>query len=721
MDQRYGRVERKTYSGPEKFWKKLLRRNRLFLLWFPAMLIYDEIVFRIAVGDAGVGFAGIFYTLVFSIAIGCFLTLISTIFINKINVYIVITLISVITLVFGVQLVYIGQFRDFFRWSTLGLAGDVTQFWREALAQIFAKLIPILFLLVPLVVYCVWGRERAPALGTPLRVKGVLLALVVMFHLTALAGIVTDSDAGDTYNGTFSPSRASGYFGLLTETRLDIKYAIFGEPEFENPGGDVAGLESGLNPFGTESSDPGPGGTEPPSTGGETGEVEPPKPIVYGDNVLDIDWDSLIANEKNSDIKAAHEYFSALTPTKKNEYTGYFEGKNLIQLTLEGFSYKAVEAAPELFPVLSKMLNGGFVLDNYYNSLWGGSTATGEYVSMTGVFYNTAECLKMSANNYWPFTLGRVFDAKGYGVYAFHNHTYTYYGRDKSHPNFGYADYVGIGNSVGNMQIGVKGDDWDLWPRSDLELAKRTVDYYIDNAPFHVYYMTVSGHANYTFGGNNMARRHREEVENLNYSDGVKAYIACQLEVEYMLEYIVERLEAAGQLENTVFVMNADHYPYALEEKEQAELYGLPEKDILGNFDLYRNGAVIYCASMEEPVHITKPCSAIDLIPTVLNLFGVNYDSRLFMGVDLNSTTDPIVVLNCANGYSAWNWINSYGSYNTQTKKFTPAPGVTVDDEAISQYVSQMNSIVATKRKYSLRILDRDYYKYVFPNGISSY
>ena len=37
-----------------------------------------------------------------------------------------------------------------------------------------------------------------------------------------------------------------------------------------------------------------------------------------------------------------------------------------------------------------------------------------------------------------------------------------------------------------------------LWPNSDLEMIDVTVDDYINNDKFLAYYMTVSGHLNYT-------------------------------------------------------------------------------------------------------------------------------------------------------------------------------------------------------------------------------
>ena len=108
------------------------------------------------------------------------------------------------------------------------------------------------------------------------------------------------------------------------------------------------------------------------------------------------------------------------------------------------------------------MSNEGFVFENYYNSLWGGSTASGEYSNVTGNFYNAANCLRKSGSTKQPFVLGNQMKKIGYKTYAYHNNTYTYYTRNLSHPNFGYS-YKGIGNGLTGLK--------SCWPRSDYEMA----------------------------------------------------------------------------------------------------------------------------------------------------------------------------------------------------------------------------------------------------------
>lgn len=678
------------------------RRNAFFFLFLPLAVFYMEVVFHFAVyGELPL--RTLLVLLLFSGAFGFLFGGIALLMPLPVNRMFTTVVFTVTTLVFESQYVYFRFFKSYYRFATMGMAGGALRdFWRETLSTISTSWFGILLLALPLIFFLMRRKNYAPAFAPTFAFRIYMLVLALCFHFLAVGVVSLDNgDFGDRhyYKNEFSATEAVKRFGVVTDMRLDMHVTLFGErtADDDGPGGEsVNPFESTTDPEVT---------TEPADTS-ETTEAttESPAPVEYGDNVMDIDFAALAEAETNKDIKAAHEYFGSLTPTKKNAYTGMFKGKNLIFMTLEGFSYKTIDK--DRTPTLYKMATEGFVFNNYYNSLWGGSTATGEYTTMTGLFHNSAKCLEMSAKDNMYFAMGNQLSRIGYKTYAFHNHYYTYYGRDKSHPNFGY-EFIAINHGLEGLT--------DCWPRSDYEMAVATLPYYINlEQPWHAYYMTVSGHANYSFMGNNMSKRHKDVVENLTCSDNVKAYHACQYEVELMLEELVRQLDEAGELENTVFVMNADHYPYALSDSELAELYGIPEAGIHKNFDLLRNGLIIWSASMTEPVVVDKPCSSIDIIPTISNLFGLEYDSRLLMGVDILSDTMPLVILNQDGDGSAWNWINAYGAYNSATKTFTPYPGFEASDEEIAAYVKQMNGVVQRKNKYAHLILEKNYYAYLF-------
>ncbi|MDE6108220.1 MAG: LTA synthase family protein, partial [Oscillospiraceae bacterium] len=358
-----------------------------------------------------------------------------------------------------------------------------------------------------------------------------------------------------------------------------------------------------------------------------------PTPVVYEYNVMDIDFETLAREETKKPLREMHQHFAQVEPTRQNEYTGYFEGKNLIWLTAEGFSRFVVD--PELTPTLYMLANEGFVFRNFYNPLWWVSTTDGEYAATTSLIPKSGVwSMAQSASNSMYFAMGNQLRRQGYATRAYHNHTYSYYHRDQSHPNLGY-DYKGLGNGLNVTKI---------WPESDLEMMEVSGPEYIGSSesPFHTYYMTVSGHLGYTFMGNNMSTRHRNEVSHLPYSEGPRAYLACQLELELALKNLLEQLEEAGELENTVICLSADHYPYGLEQSQLEELNGGP---LDMRFELYRSTLILWSGDMEEPIIIDKPCASLDILPTLSNLFGLEYDSRLLMGRDILSDSPGLVIL----------------------------------------------------------------------------
>ena len=166
------------------------------------------------------------------------------------------------------------------------------------------------------------------------------------------------------------------------------------------------------------------------------------------------------------------QYFASQAPTQQNQYTGLFKDKNLIFITAEGFSYATIDK--DRTPALYKLSHNGFVFSNYYQPNWTQSTTGGEFAAMCGIiptWVNGNTAFAESGDNAMPFGLGWQFQTRGYTTMAYHNNTYTYYGRNVTHPNLGY-DFIGIGNG---LELPT-----DAWPRSDLEMMQATIDQQID-------------------------------------------------------------------------------------------------------------------------------------------------------------------------------------------------------------------------------------------------
>lgn len=336
------------------------------------------------------------------------------------------------------------------------------------------------------------------------------------------------------------------------------------------------------------------------------------------------------------------------------------------------------------------MQEEGFKFKNFYTPSWGVSTSDGEYVACTGLlpkegvwsFYN-------SSKNYMPFAMGNQLKSEGYETKAYHNHYFDYYFRNESHPNLGYT-YKGLGNGL---------DVTETWPESDLEMIELTVPEFIDTQPFHVYYMTVSGHLQYNFYGNYIAAKNRSLVENLPYSDKVKAYLSCNIELDKAMEKLIQELDIRGIAEDTLIAISPDHYPYGLTLTEISEL---ANKEING-YELYKGVFLLWSKGM-EPVEIDEICSSLDIIPTLSNLMGLEYDSRLLMGSDILSSSEPLVI------FQDRSWMTDKMYFNSRTGEVTSQNGF-VPDEA---YIRNISEEVKNKFKVSAGILDYNYYEKVF-------
>ena len=429
-------------------------------------------------------------------------------------------------------------------------------------------------------------------------------------------------------------------------------------------------------------------------------QTEPPE-VVYEPNVMDFDFAGLAQTEKNSRIASIHKYVNTVEPTMKNEYTGLFKGKNLILITAEAFSKEVID--PVLTPTLYRLANEGICFEDYYQPMWGGSTSSGEFSVLTGlVSASGTNSIKEARQQDLFLSIGKQLQKEGYYSAAYHNHLYTFYDRDKTHTYYGYDTFMGLHNG---MEEGVK----EVWPESDLEMMDFTVPLYIDKQPFSIYYMTVSGHCRYNYLGNKMSKKNYDVVKDLDCSETVKCYLACQLELEYAMESLVRQLEEAGIADDTLIVLSTDHYPYGLEggttwgnKKDYvAELYGYDPKN---HIERDHSALIMWSGCLEDKdIVIDTPVYSLDILPTISNLFGVEYDSRLLVGRDVFSDAEPIVL------WYDYTWKTDKGSYNSETRKFTPAEGVTVDND----YVERIKNIVYNKIFYSREVQNTDYFNYL--------
>ena len=668
-------------------------RGPLNWIFFPLALLYHELLLR-AFDTQNAFFRGtLVMVMLFSIATGLLLSLLVNLLHNrKLAQVLTLAVTALWTLLLCVEYCCRSYFKSYFSVGFIcTMTGNVVTGFGSTIPGIVAQRLPFIIpALLPLAL-CILLRKRIATEHRMSKWSLLFVTAVSVIFLLIGEGLARWGTYGDSYTYNFQTDAAVSQFGLHTAVRLEAEYALFGTPQPK--------LEL---PARTDEPDGTP--DDPPAA---------TTPVEYGYNALDIDFQALADSASDSTLRSMAQYFGSLTPSRKNEYTGLFQGKNLVLITAEAFSPWFISR--ELTPTLYKLTHEGFVCENYYQPGWGQSTTGGEYAVMTGLlptWVGSNVSFYASANDDMPFALGNQLRALGYRTGAYHDNIYNYYNRDKTHPNLGY-DYQGVGNGLAMTEDG-------SWPYSDLEMVQNTIGDYIDGyvsdgTPFHVYYMTVSGHGSYGWG-HAMAAKNRAKAQAAypNASTQVQAYVAANLELENALTYLLEQLEAAGIAEDTVICMSADHYPYLLAEPEADyynELRGVVDSE--RDTDRYRNALVLWCGGMENAVTVTEPCSAVDIVPTLSNLFGLEYDSRLLSGRDVldkdynagsAAGSIPLVILPTSSGNS---WATAAGVFEASTRTFNARPGVTVEED----YVSRVNNIVALQYNYAQQLIARDYYR----------
>lgn len=623
------------------------------------VIIYLEMIFKIVVLKS-VRIDDIMFTLLFSMQIIMVLNLLCNVFKKKVSKIILIISTIILTFYFSVQAIFYKLFSVPFSFMTLGLAGNALDFTSIIKDAILQNWFTLLLIAIPLIlIICLHKKIQFNQFNR--KRIGIWLLSIVMY-LIILVGVIFIDSKGvySSYNLLFNinaQEKNIEKFGLINSTTIDLVRTIFGFEEkavIENDGIDE--VKNGeQNEVDSE-------------------EVNEPEEPTY--NELDLRLEELIAQTSDEGLKNVYEYIANKKPTNKNKYTGYFKDKNLIFILAEGFNSIAVDE--NLTPTLYKLVNSGFVFNNFYTPVFL-STTGGEFQATTGLI-PTQNIL-----NLWKkdkpkisYALGNSFRKIGYTANAYHDWTYTYYSRHDTMKTLGFDSYMGIGNGLEKLMD-------SKWIPRDVDMMNVTTDFYTSEDKFVTYYVTVSGHAPYNYGsGNSTATRYKSETENLPYSTPVKAYLATQMELDRALETLINKLNEKGILDDTVIALVGDHYPYTLSIDQVNEVSDYTRDEVV---EVNRSNFILWNSEMDEPVKVDKVGSQIDVLPTLLNLFGIEYDSRLMMGQDILSDNPGVAI------FSNRSWVSDYGTYFSSGKEFVPKENVEIPED----YVGEMNREVANK------------------------
>ena len=658
----------------------------LFVSFFSSMLFWELFLFRRIHGTLD-GFT--FWNILFLPAEAMFFTFLTGWLKKSVarRIGSLVTL-SVVWAFYLAQLIYFRIFGSMFSVSMIGMAGDAMDNFGWALLDTVNNSADVILISsLPVIILATLQYLLHAKLRYKPWLHLVALVLVPVLWLSAMAVLPLGGTADHTPYGAYHSSlidtdTASSKIGVLTNTIVETLHMFF------------------------PSEEPKPEIIDEPEP--ETEPEDQEDLVDRSPNILDeIDFAALAEIAPNDKTRELCEYFQTVQGTARNEYTGLLEGYNLIYICAESFSSLALDK--NVTPTLYRLANEGIVLNNYYNS-FRNTTINGEYAFLTSLwpdvsrdaeFGTAVGSFAKTADHYMPYGLGNIFrDQCDIEARAYHNYLGSYYIRNETLPNLGFTcKFMNEGMTFTSS-----------WPSSDLEMMQQSVDDFINDDRFCAYYMTFSGHGPYTTQ-NVMYNRNLDTVRRLlgnrQLSYIGRGYIACNYELEKAMAYLMQRLEEAGKLDNTLIVLTGDHYPYYVYDNDRDSLAG---HHVETEFELYKSTCIMWTGGLEEPIQVDTPCCNVDILPTVLNLMGLRYDSRMIAGRDIFSSTPhyaalynrnfvtPLVMYNNAEGTSTW---TANGNETDQFK-----------ENYLNYYMSQ----VRNRYSMSLAIEDTDFYRFVWGN-----
>ena len=356
--------------------------------------------------------------------------------------------------------------------------------------------------------------------------------------------------------------------------------------------------------------------------------------------------------ETSEDYEFLMEAFS-VNNNEVNKYTGIFKNKNLIFVQLEGIDDWLLTEKD--MPTLYGMLNNSFVFQNhysYYNG--GGSTFNSEFAVNTGFITPlsyTQNAYSFNKNSF-PYSMANMFKNQDYDVNAFHMNSGEYYSRQTNYTNWGYDKYYGL------LDINDYKDKSYTLDRELINDITFQEKMFPKDSKFVDYIITYSNHLPFTNTKGvckllydmemdlddtvDMGEESSSTFVQLTEEECIRKQAH---ETDYMMELLLKKLTELNLIDDTVIVVFTDHYLYTVEDKTILDKYKNTSNNLINKTPFF-----IWQNNMKR-TNIKEVTSQLNILPTTLNLFGINYNPNYYIGSDALSSNYKGIVF-----FSDYSW-----------------------------------------------------------------
>ena len=420
----------------------------------------------------------------------------------------------------------------------------------------------------------------------------------------------------------------------------------------------------------------------------------------YSRVIDDTAWKQIIASESDQTKKEIMTYLINQDITDKNDMTGLFKDKNVIFIMGESVN-DIIAEYPKYYPNFAKMLEHSYYYENNYSPRNSCATLNNEFSGMTSLYSIVNTCTASSyKGNVYPESLFNIYKKAGYATFSAHDYTEAYYPRPTVHRNMGSEDYYNV------QRLGIKySNEYRNWADDDDFFAKvlKIIDQKqtSKDTKFMAWLTTVSSHQPYTVDSN-QGNKYYNMTNGTNLPSDVRRFMSKLKIVDDALGVLMDGLEKRGILDDTVIVFYGDHYPYGISKDNLNKALSYNTKS---DMNAEQVPFLIYNPSIEGETK-KEYTSYINVLPTMANLSGLDYDPRYYVGQDLFSDDYQSIVV-----FADGSWKNEIAYYNASKNNIK----YYTDKQYTAEEIKNINNTVKAKISISNRIVKTNFFNEFSP------
>ena len=429
----------------------------------------------------------------------------------------------------------------------------------------------------------------------------------------------------------------------------------------------------------------------------------------------------LFGYDKNA--KEFREFYTekeANSSDESNDYTGIFEGKNVLVIhaeSIQNFLLNTSFNGVDVTPTLKRLASEGLYFSNFHAQESVGTSSDTEFTFSTSLLPSSSGTVFISYYDRNYVTTQKLLKEKNYYVFSMHGNNCTFWNRQATHKSFGYDKFYCYTNDFDiDETIGLGLTDKSFFKQA-VPIIKGIND---KNAKWYGLLIMLTNHTpftdieNYSDYDVSMTYEHVNEetgeTETLTapYMEGTKlgSYFKSAHYADEALGQLLENMDEEGLLDNTVVVIYGDH-DAKLKKSEYTWYYNYdpetnsklseddPNYHEVDYYEYELNRAVPFIIWTKDSKNnellnkeITKAAGMYDVLPTLGNMFG--FKNKYALGIDLMSLKDDeenLVV------FPDGNWLTDTVYYNQGKGEYK----VLNENSVISDDYIQTNTALANK------------------------